>query len=487
MLIYTLILFCLLFVSFRYIKVLQLPDVNSWLPSIGFAIKVIFGYYFIYIYSDVYGSGTLSADAGAFVGESKVINAIFYQSPKDYFQLLFGVGDQVKLSAQYLTETHHWDAGEQAILSDNRNILRLQSLIHFISFGSASIHMLVMCFVSMIGVRQLYLGVRTKTELSSGITFLLLLLIPSVLFWGSGILKEPFMLLGFGLFVRGILGVEKGLKKIVLLIFGAFLLIAFKPYIFMCMIPALLFYKFYQKLPKYKLIGSSLMLILIIAIPLIVFKSTTQKAVELLTRKQFDFNNVAKGGLHVNNDSIFYFFRPEQMNQVVYKGDSIRIDKPMDILILQHGSMDKPIPIRVEPSEKYYAIHFKNVQSDGYIPVTLINDSFLQLIYNIPEALINVLIRPYFNDPGSWLKYPASIELILIYGFLIFSLFYRRKLNVEDKGLIYSIVIFIFLLALTIGWVTPVLGAIVRYRIPILIGLITIGLVLAKSKDNLKH
>ena len=164
--VYTVIIFLSLFLSFRYIKAFRIQEINPWLSSIGFMIKVIFGYYFLFIYSNIYGSGTLSADAGAFMDESKILNNIFYQSPKDYFQLFFGIGDQARLSAQYLTETHHWDAGEQAILNDNRNILRIQSVIQFISFGNASIHMLIMCFISMIGVKQLYLGIKTSTSTS---------------------------------------------------------------------------------------------------------------------------------------------------------------------------------------------------------------------------------------------------------------------------------------------------------------------------------
>ncbi len=483
-LVYTIILFLIFIAGLRYIKALNIGELNPWLVPMGFVIKVAFGWYFIYVYSEIYGTGTLSADAGAFLEESKILNNVFYQSPKDYWRLLFGIGDQSQLTIQYLTETHHWDAGEQAILSDNRNILRIQSVIHFFSFGNESVHILVMCFFSMIGSKQLYLGVIRKTELNKNATFFILLLIPSLLFWSSGILKEPFMFLGFGLFIRGLFGNDSHYKKWWLIISGAFLLISFKPYVLFCLIPAILFYFIFKRLIKFKLIGALTILLITLTVPMFVFKSTTQKGMDLISRKQFDFINVARGGLHANNDSIFYFFRPDQINQLVFKEDSVKVVKPIDILILRHGSMDEPIPIKLDSSEKFYAIYFENTQSDGYIPITLINGSFMQLIYNIPEALINVLFRPFFNDPGSWLKHASSIELILIYCFLIYAIWNRRKLSINEKGLIYSILIFIFLIALTIGWVTPVLGAIVRYRIPILLGFVTIGLIVIKAQAS---
>lgn len=486
MLVYIIVLLLLFFFGFRYLKALRIPDINPWFTSLGYLIKVIIGYYFIFVYSNVYGSGTLSADAGAFMSESEILNNVFYQSPKDYFQLLFGIGDQSNLTAQYLTETHHWDAGEQAILNDNRNILRIQSVIQFISFGNATIHMLVMCLVSMIGVKHLYIGIKTRTKVSANKTFWILFLIPSVLFWTSGILKEPFMFLGLGLFIRALLGNDKKSKKWMLCIGGILLLIAFKPYIFLCIIPATIFYYLYNKLPKFKLLGSLIILTFLLSLPIIIFKSTSQKALTLLSRKQFDFINVARGGLHIQNDTNFIFFNAMQMDKLTYKGDSIKVNQPMDVLILQHGSMDEPIPLKIQPSKKYYYIYFRNPQSDGYIPITLINNSFAQLIYNIPEALVNVLLRPYFTDPGSWLKYLAAIELIFIYALLIYAYINRRNLQQEDKALIFAALIFIFLLALTIGWVTPVLGAIVRYRLPILIGLVLISLIILNPNKEQK-
>lgn len=487
--VYIIALFLLFFLGFRYIKAFRVPDINPWYTSIGYTIKVLFGLYFLYIYSEFYGNGSLSADAGSFMEESRVLNNVFYKSPKDYFQLLFALGDQTELTAKYLTTTNHWDAGSQAILSDNRNILRVQSVIQFISFGNSTIHILIMCLISMIGFKQLYMGIRTRTNISNTLTFWILLLIPSILFWASGILKEPFMFLGFGLFIRSILEKDKGIRKWLFFLIGSFLLIAFKPYVIICIIPAILFYFLYKKLPKYKLIGALMILLSLLFISIFTFKSSSEKVLKLMSRKQFDFINISRGGLHANNENDFYFFRMDQVKELEFKGDSIRLNKPMDILILKHGSIEDPIPKRLYPSEKYYHVYFYRVESDGYINVTQINNSPLQLVYNIPESLINVLFRPYFTDPGSWLKYPATIELIFIYAFLLLSIKRRRKLSEDDKNLIYSTLIFIFLLALTIGWVTPVLGAIARYRIPILVGIVFIGLILIDSqriKSSLK-
>jgi FtsH-binding integral membrane protein len=121
-------------------------------------------------------------------------------------------------------------------------------------------------------------------------------------------------------------------------------------------------------------------------------------------------------------------------------------------------------------------------KSNGYINIPQINDSFVQLLKNIPTALCNSLFRPYFNDPGGWLKYPASIEVYLVFMFLLLAIIRHRKIETIDWGLILSLLLFVLTLSLTIGLVTPVLGAISRYRIPAYIALVFVGMLIYEHK-----
>jgi hypothetical protein len=196
--------------------------------------------------------------------------------------------------------------------------------------------------------------------------------------------------------------------------------------------------------------------------------------------KQYDFKNVAKGGLHALNlrDSCFYYFEAEQFEFLTIEEDSIRIKMELDAVILRHGALDFPQKVHLKPSEDKWPVYFTNKKSDGYIELTLIKGSFKQMLKNIPEALINSLFRPFFNDPGSWLKYPAMVETMLLFFFLIYAIAKRRKLSGNDKALILSILLFVLTLSLIIGWVTPVLGAIVRYRIPAYLGILIIALII---------
>ena len=108
----------------------------------------------------------------------------------------------------------------------------------------------------------------------------------------------------------------------------------------------------------------------------------------------------------------------------------------------------------------------------------------MQLLKNVPEALFNVLIRPIPGDPGSWLKYPAIAENFLLYGLLIFLGFNLRYADQKQTALILGIFAFGITLSLLIGWVTPVLGAINRYRTPVILGIGIILLILGSVRHK---
>jgi len=485
---YTFFLFALLFFAFKYVKKLNVTSLNSWILPLAFSLKVLVGFVFLYIYTDIYGKGTLSADAGVFMAESEILNAVFYTSPLDYLKLMSGLGNQQELMLTYLQDTSHWDAGAQTLINDNRNIVRVHSLFHFISFGNTANHIIAMCFISTIALKQLFLTLKEWTLLSNRILFLSFLLLPSLLFWSSGILKEPFMFLGLSLLLRGLFDKTISTKKNwSYTLLGILLLIGFKPYVLFAMIPGLVFYILYNYLTKKRIIASLLILFSLGIVSLFIFSKQRDKIIHVLSRKQFDFKNVGKGGVHAMADSNFYFFRQDQIADLIIEGDSVSLSKEINALVLQHGGMKKPIPITLQPSGEKWFIYFQNLQSDGFIEVTLINDSFTQLLKNIPEALMNSLLRPFISDPGGWLKYPAMIETLLLFVFLISAIVKRRKLSKNQKALIIGIILSIVTLSLLIGWVTPVLGAIVRYRIPTYLGILVIAVLVINDGGDEKR
>lgn len=478
MIVYSILIFIAIFLFTRYSRAMRMDGLNKWSLPIAFTLKALIGLYFLFIYTKFYGDGTLSADAGAFMEESRVLNHVFSESPIDYLKFLTGIGDNTDLQHQYLLETHHWDAGAQALINDNKNILRVHSLFHFVSYGYPVIHVLFMCLISIVGTRHLIIGIASKTDLNRNLILWVLILIPSVLFWTSGLLKEPLMFLGIGILTRGLLANTGRLNRSLWIFLGIIVLLSFKPYVIFALIPAFIFISFYKRLPKFKIVGSLLLLVTVSSTALLIFSKERDQMVHLITRKQQDFNNIGKGGVFAWNGDGFYYFDPSQFPDLRIEDKIIRLKKPLKATIIDPGGFESPVPVLVPKDGTEWPIYFKGDQSRGYIEIAPIDDSFSQLLMNIPGAIRNCLFRPYISDPGSWLKYLAIVEIWLILLFIVYAIFKRRKISEEVKLIIVSLLLFIFSLSSIIGLTTPVLGAIVRYRLPITIAFIVIGLLI---------
>jgi len=84
-----------------------------------------------------------------------------------------------------------------------------------------------------------------------------------------------------------------------------------------------------------------------------------------------------------------------------------------------------------------------------------------------PQAVFNTLLRPLPNEIGSMLMIPAIIENVLLVIFTLMAIFFHNK-KLQHIRIIYFSLFFCLVLSVITGITTPVLGALVRYRIPVL-------------------
>lgn len=448
----------------------------------GFIIKIIAGVIFLEIYTHHYGTGTLSADANKFIDESRVLNEVYAKSKGDYFRLLFGFSDLRELGHQYLEETHHWDTNSQLLLNDNRNLMRVHSVIYFVSKGDIQIHLIIFAFISLLSVILLTSAFEQYIPVTKNLLFYGLLFIPSVLFWSSSILKEPLLFLGMAMFLFGVMKHHNIVKRALLILGGSAIILGFKPYILFCLTPAVLVAWLYKKLTL-KWFAVQLLALISISIVLLTDTTSGSAITHKLSRKQFDFLNISQGGMHLLGDNSFYYVSPDKADHVVIENDTATIITDLTAEQFDYSYKYAPKAIELKKNDRY-PVFFACDPSQSYIHVTQIKDSPIQLLKNIPEALVNVLFRPFITDSGSWLIFPAIIETIAIWILLFLGLRYLKYCSKEQKGILIGIVTFVILLSLLIGWVTPVLGAINRYRIPVMLGLVLMGYILWSNKKT---
>jgi hypothetical protein len=461
-------------------KPLKFNSLPNWIPILGFIFKIFIGFIFLQVYVYHYPKNIIPSDSIRFFHDAKVLNGVFFTSEKEYFKLLLSIGNEKEQIRQYLSETHLWDSGRLSILNDFRNVIRLNSLIYFISNGSAFIHIIFMSFLSFIGIQQIFKAISPISKLKPIFTFCLLLFIPSMLFWTSGILKEPIVLLGIGLLIRVIFYKESFKKKILPFILSFIILIGFKPYLLFCLIPALLFSILNKYLFNYQYYKSIISIILTTLIIILFIPITVNQIVHYAYKRQTNFALSGKGGLIIAGDSCFYQIekKSEKNISIDSLNNTAKILKSTQAICYSNDYHKLPFNIMLQPNFHNYKIKSNEPPANSYFEHSSINNSTTQLIKNIPEALINALFRPFITDSNSKLKYPAIIEILSVFSFIFISFYYRRTLSKEMINTFFSIILFATILLLLIGWITPISGAIFRYRFPVQLALVIIGILL---------
>jgi hypothetical protein len=122
-------------------------------------------------------------------------------------------------------------------------------------------------------------------------------------------------------------------------------------------------------------------------------------------------------------------------------------------------------------------------KAGSYFTINYLDENVWSLIKNTPQAIINTLFRPHILESKSLLMLVAAIENIGLMLLSILALMFYKKPNRETLPLLFTSMFFVFILSLLIGLVTPVLGSIVRLRLPVVpFYLISLLLIIDKQR-----
>lgn len=462
----TIILFCIITLSTTYwINKKYIPELSNFTLPILFLAKLCFAYLFYYIYTYHYGSGVLSLDASVYFNDSKALYDVYFQSKKDFFTLFFGLNENPEFLNHYLGDTTHWITLEPKIFNDTRNIIRVNTLFHFISNHTVFAHFIGISFLSFYGIIEVFQWVKKKSSLPPLLLIILLTLAPSLVFWSSNILKEPLLILGMGLLLRGCFGQLSPTHRVWRIGLGLTISLLFKPYILLSFLVALAFY-FFSKIYKKQWVnvivfGLSGVLILWIT-------GLSTPITNVISDKQYDFINVREGGLYVEADEQhFYYIKYEDLDHFkINDNNTATLKHPVNGFLMLKTSNYKRSPILLDSVGESYPVYLRMEEAKSKVNVTLIHYNYWQLIRNTPEALINSFLEPLPKKGQSKLMYLSFFEnvgyLLLLSSLLIFP---KTTSNQENRVLL-TLAWFMIFIALITGWTTPIAGAIVRYMIP---------------------
>lgn len=333
--------------------------------------------------------------------------------PTHYFKMLLGIGNNTPEFDTYYSEMNYWSKKYNGGgYNDSHTIIRLNAFMRIFSFGYYNVNTIFMCFLSLIGLTAIYKTFIKHLNDKSTELVLVVFFLPSVMFWGSGVLKEGLILFSLGILIF-VIQQKLSLKTTIILILAIMLLALSKFYLWLAILPSLLFL-FWIRNTSIKRVGLKFFIVISVlaVIGLNVDRfAKLQNPLITLSQKQLDFKKLAAGELVDTNN------------------------KP----ILPANS----------------AIHINELQP-----------TLISFVKNSPQAILNVLLRPFLWEANSPFLLLAALENTLIILFISFCVIFRRPLNTIRWEYVLFCLSFVIIQFVIIGEITPIMGAIVRYKVP---------------------
>lgn len=399
-----LILFNWLIVRFRFF---HLPDFGYKASLFAFNLKFLTGIIIWFVYTYYYTRST--SDQYKYFEDAAIMFDAFKQNPAYFFDLFFDVRREKAHLTPFYESFMNWDKQyNYAWIIDNRTIIRFNALVYFFSWGNFHVHTLFMNLLSFSGLVLLFKSVYPFFKSNVKLLFLGVFLIPTVLFWGSGVLKEGILIFGLGFFCYGFFKISEehfNLKNTLILIFGLLILASIKVYVLLCLIPA--------------------------------------SATYLIIKK-------------IQTKHIWFTFAVIQLTLVLFIFNLKWISPELDIV-----------------NKLWFKRNdFINVANDweakSAISAVAFEKSAISIILHIPQAVYNTLWRPHIFEIKSVMYLMPIAENIFFLVMAVLMFLYFKKPGRKEQIFMMFATVFIVYLAAIIGLVTPILGAIVRYKLPLM-------------------
>jgi hypothetical protein len=204
-------------------------------------------------------------------------------------------------------------------------------------------------------------------------------------------------------------------------------------------------------------------LLLILMVPLVFPALDFAKVIK---RKQTDFINVAKGGMYLYHDSCYIYLnyyqregRLEPVAERVYK-----LKKGFQYPSFKLGGTDT-VMIDGATDNREFRLLYLLVPANSTFEIEKIEPSMTGVLRHVPISFVTTLIMPWlFTMKKSFAGVLLAENLLLLLYVFCSLCFFRKKQF--PLALVLFCVSFVVILFSLIGLITPVVGALVRYRIP---------------------
>lgn len=392
---------CLIISKWRFFKKTKLK--LSWLLLL-FAAKVFFGIGLNILYSSYYDKET--SDIYRYFKDAEIIHSAIHSNPADYFKMVSGIGADEKHLEKYYNACDFWyKKYNYNLYNDNRIVIRFNAVIRLISFGNIHTHAVILAFLSFLGLTAIYISFRTFS--SSKMLATACYLMPSVLLWTSGALKEAILMFSFGL-----------------LIYAAFQLI-------------------YKKIRFANLLLLLLMFFILAQSKFYVLAAAVPGLISLIVIRYWKTRSPLL--IFIGVHTLLFIMALQLKHFTSYDILDILSQKQNDFIRMVSTLQDVGSAVDLKPLEP----------------------KLWSFIKATPQAVCNSFCRPHPLEVKSIMMLFAMAENILILSILLIAIRFMKIKNESWPVVLFGLFFTLILFVLS-GLTTPVLGALVRYKAPAL-------------------
>jgi hypothetical protein len=387
-----LILFAWLITKTKFFTVSGLN--NPQLISI-FLLKVMAGIFYGWV-GIYYGNHAQMVDTWSYHYSSIEEYKLLYRNPSEYFVNLFRDPYSDGVMKFFETKESYW--------SDLKGnfFIKILSIFNIFSLGNYYTNVIFYSFISLFGPVAIY---RVMSDAYPGKKWQLVIsvfLIPSFLFWASGLHKEGLIFLGFSFVIYNFYFALKKKKasasNVLLTLLGLAMVLIFRNFLIINLLPALIAW--------------------------------------LLASKFFKKPLTAFGICYIF--FVIFFFTAKYVS----------------------SALDFP-QVVVDKQKSFVALH-----GNTSVPMKKLEPDFSSFIFNTPQTISLSMLRPYPSDVRHIFSLAAAVETdILLLLFLVFLFFHEKRKDQNRSVIFIYFCLFLSISVLiTIGYSVNNLGAIVRYR-----------------------
>lgn len=375
----------------------------------GFLIKVVGGVCFALVYIKLYGFG----DTFLYHNGAVVLADTLADSPSAYFRLLFTQSGNLPPDLAHFAETIRYSNTYEEWL-----MVKLLSPITLISFKSYLVSTLFMSLLSFIGGWKLYLTFSDILPNFKRQVFWAVFLIPSVIFWGGGIMKDTVTLFALNYLIYtlyfGFFKQNFSVKKLLIALFLIYLISALKAYIALAFLPSV-FLGFYT-LTKNRISSA---VIRFLAGPLLLLS--------LVGISYFGLSQIAETSTKYQASNLEWQVKGFHSWHTDVGGSTYNL-----------GKID-------------------------YTPIGVAQ--------KIPAALNVTFFRPYLwesRNPVVAMGALESLGFLILFGLVVYNLRFKFFKTIRREPLLYGLFIFCLIFGFAVGFTSYNFGALARYKIPVL-------------------